>query len=161
MADLVVVAYPDEQTAERARDKLVELQRQHLITLADAAIAVRRTDGKVKIKQVTDLVGTGALSGAFWGTLIGLIFLVPLLGMALGAAAGALSSKAIDIGVNDQFIKEVGETLQPGTSALFLLEVQVTPDRVLEEMKPFGGTIVRSNLSREQEAQLREAFTAV
>lgn len=157
MADLVVIAYPDEYLADQARDKLVELQRQGLIAVADAAIAVRHL-GKVKIKQVTNLTGEGALFGAFWGTLIGLIFLVPLLGTAVGAVAGALSGKLVDIGIDDKFIEEVGKTLRPGMAALFLLVLEVTPDKVIEELKPLGGTILRTNLSQEQEANLREAF---
>lgn len=158
MSHLVVIAYPDEGTAELARDRLAQLQRQNLITLDDAAIAVRRENGKVKIKQLANLTGVGTLSGAFWGTLIGLIFLNPLLGTAVGAAAGALSGKAMDIGVDDQFIKEVGEALPRGASALFLLVVQATPDKVLAEMKEFGGKIIRTNLTGQQEAELREAF---
>jgi uncharacterized membrane protein len=133
------MAYPDEETADRARSKLIDLQRQHLVTVEDAAIAVRRDDGKVKIKQVADLTGSGAVWGALWGTLIGLIFLVPLLGTLVGAAAGALSGKLVDIGVDDQFIKDVGEQLTPGTAALFLLVLQATPDRVIEQMKEFSG----------------------
>lgn len=151
---------PAEETAEQARNKLIELQQQNLITLADAAVAIRGADGKVKVKQVNNLVGAGALSGAFWGTLLGFIFLVPLVGMAAGAAAGALSGKAMDIGVDDRFIKNVGDKLVPGTSALFVLSIQSTPDRVINEMKVFGGEIIETNLSQEQEDRLREAFSA-
>lgn len=160
MSQMVVVAYPDEATAVQAREKLVELQRQKLITLEDAAVAVRGMNGKVKIKQAVNLAGAGAMSGAFWGMLIGLIFLVPGLGLLVGAASGALSGKMMDLGIDDAFIKETSEAVQPGTAALFLLVREATTDRVLAEMKQFGGTIIKTNLSQEQEDNLRAAFSA-
>ncbi|MQA00360.1 MAG: DUF1269 domain-containing protein [Dehalococcoidia bacterium] len=98
--------------------------------------------------QIASLTGAGALSGAFWGTLIGLIFMVPVLGLAVGAISGALSGKAMDLGVDDRFIKDVGDAMVPGTSALFLLVVQATPDKVIAEMKEFGGNIVQTNLTQ-------------
>ena len=100
---------------------MIGMQKEHLVALEDAAIAVRKQDGKVKINQAVNLVKGGAFGGAFWGFLIGLIFFVPFLGAAVGAATGALSGKFSDLGVDDKFIKEVGDTLQPGNSALFLL----------------------------------------
>jgi uncharacterized membrane protein len=160
MSHLVVVAYPDEATAERARDRLVQLQRQKLLRLTDAAIAVRRADGKVRIAQVTGLSDVGAVSGAFWGWLIGIVFLAPALGLALGAATGALLGRAVDVGVDDRFIRECGEALPAGTSALFVLATHVEPDRVTAEMKEFGGRIIQTTLSPEQEKRLREAFAA-
>lgn len=107
--------------------------------------------------QIASLTGAGALSGAFWGTLIGLIFMVPVLGLAVGAISGALSGKAMDLGVDDRFIKDVGDAMVPGTSALFLLVVQATPDKVIAEMKEFGGNIVQTNLTQAREDALREA----
>jgi uncharacterized membrane protein len=157
---LVVVAYPGEQVAEQARDRLLQLQKQALIGLDDAVVVVRRADGKVKIKQSISLAGSGALSGAFWGMLIGLIFLMPGVGAVVGAAAGALSGKMVDLGIDDRFIKDVGAALPPGSSALFLLIHRVTPDKVIAEMKEFGGTIVQTNLAEDEEAALQEAFAA-
>jgi uncharacterized membrane protein len=157
---MVVIAYPDEETADKARNKIVELQRQRLLTLQDAVVAVRRADGKVKVDQAADLTGPSALSGAFWGMLIGWIFLVPLLGAALGAAAGALSGRMANIGVDRVFIKEVGDSMPMGSSALFLLMRDVQPDRVIDEMNDFGGKIIKTNLSKADEELLREEFVA-
>ena len=158
MSDLVVVAFDDDTTAFKVRDTMARMQKEHLVALEDAAIAVRRQDGKVKIHQAVSLVGGGAFGGAFWGFLIGLIFFVPFFGAAIGAAAGALTGKFSDIGVDDKFIKQVGETLQPGNSAIFLLFRDATYDKVLEELEPFRGTVVKTSLSNDQEAKLKEAF---
>jgi uncharacterized membrane protein len=155
-----VVAYDGEETAERARGRLFELQRQALIGLDDVVVVVRRQGGKVKIKQAINLTSTGALSGAFWGMLVGFIFLAPGLGALVGATAGALSGRATDLGIDDRFIKDVGEAIPPGSSALFLLFHQATPDKVLAEMKEFGGRVLQTNLSEDDEAELREAFEA-
>ncbi len=161
MSELVVLAFPHEHEAEQMRDRLAELQRQHLITLADAAVVRRDMDGKVKVKQATNLSGAGALGGGFWGMLIGLLFFAPWLGLAVGAVTGALIGKFTDVGVDDKFIKEVGQTIQPGNSALFLLVAQVTPDRVLDELKGFAGAkVIKTSLSKEQEQRLRDAFGA-
>jgi len=160
MRSLVVLAFGDEDTAAEVRDELFEMQKQELITLEDAAVVVRRDDGKVKVKQAQSLVGAGALGGAFWGMLIGLIFLAPVLGMAVGAVTGALGGKYTDIGIDDDFIKEVGDTVEPGTSALFLMVTQVQRDRVVEELKQYDPELLQTNLSTEEEEKLREAFAA-
>lgn len=160
MADLVVIAYPDEATAEAARAKLVELQKQYLIELGDAAIAVRRPDGTVKLNQLVNTTAAGAAGGAMWGTLIGLLFLNPLLGAAAGAGAGALSGYLTDVGIDDKFMKSTAEALTPGQAALCVLVRKVTADKVLPEMAHFGGTVLRTNLSAEQEAKLRDALKA-
>jgi len=159
MSDLVVLAFDTETGAEQLRDDLIQLQKEHLIGLEDAAVAVRHQDGKVKIKQVTSLAGSGALGGAFWGMLIGLIFFVPVFGLLVGAAAGALVGKSQDIGVDDKFIKEVGNTLQPGNSALFLLVNKVVPDKVQETLKKYKNVkVLKTSLSKEQEEKLQHAF---
>lgn len=160
MSDLIVLAFDNENGAVEMRDKLASLQKQHLIELADAAVVVRRQDGKVKVKQAVSLVGAGALGGAFWGMLIGIIFWMPWLGLAVGAAAGALGGKFSDIGVDDKFIKEVGNTIEPGHSALFLLVVSATEDKVMEELKDFQATVIQTSLSKEAEAKLRDHFAA-
>jgi uncharacterized membrane protein len=157
---MVVVAYDEEGTAEKARTKLIELQKQELISLSDAVVVVRGQDGKAKIHQAINLPGAKALSGAFWGALIGMIFLMPLFGAALGAASGAMSGKMMDLGLDDRFIKEAGNAITPGSSALFLLIHKVTPDRVIAEMQQFGGTILQSNLTEEEEARLKESFAS-
>jgi uncharacterized membrane protein len=160
MADLVIIAYPDEATAEAARKKLFELQKEYLISLGDAAIAERLADGSVKLHQVMNTTAAGAAGGALWGTLIGLLFLNPLLGAAVGAGAGALSGYLTDIGIDDKFMKQTAEALQPGQAALCVLVRSVTADKVLPEMAQFGGTVLRTNLSSEQESKLREALKA-
>jgi uncharacterized membrane protein len=154
------VAFPNDHEAFEVRDELIRLQKQHVITLEDAAVAIRKADGKVKIKQVNSLTGAGALGGAFWGMLIGLLFFAPWLGLAIGALSGALAGKFSDIGVDDKFIEEVTSTIEPGHSAIFLLVRDATADKVLPELKKFSnGTIIQTSLSDEQEAQLREVFS--
>jgi uncharacterized membrane protein len=160
MADLVVFAFKDETGAEQMRDELVQMQKMQLITLADAAVVVRKQDGKVKVKQAISLVGAGAMGGAFWGMLIGLLFFAPWLGLAIGAASGALAGKLSDTGIDDKFIKEVGETIEPGHSALFLLVQDWTEDKVMDEITKFDATVIQTSLSKEDEAKLRAAFGA-
>lgn len=160
MSDLIVLAFDSEGGAVEVRDKLVGMQKMQIIELADAAVVVRRQDGKVKVKQAVSLVGAGALGGAFWGMLIGLIFWMPWLGMAMGALGGALGGKFTDIGVDDTFIKEVGNTIEPGHSALFLLVVSANREKVAEELGSVKATVLQTSLSKEQEAKLREMFAA-
>jgi uncharacterized membrane protein len=157
---LAVVKFTDETGADAMREELGRLQKEELIKLDDAAVVVRRADGKVKVKQATSLVGAGALGGAFWGMLIGLLFFAPWLGLAVGAASGALAGKMSDVGVDDNFIKQVGAAIQPGQSALFVLVREATTDKVIEALKPYGGEIIHTNLSSEDEAKLKEAFGA-
>jgi uncharacterized membrane protein len=160
MADLIVFAFDTEGGAAEMRDALIKMQKQQLVELEDAAVVVRRQDGKVKVKQVTSLAGAGALGGAFWGMLIGLLFFAPWLGLAVGAVTGALAGSLTDIGVDDKFIKEVGETIEPGHSALFILVRKATPDKVMDELKKYNPTVLQTSLSEEQEAQMRSAFGA-
>src|SRR5215208_7853504 len=117
MSDLVAIAYKDLDTARQVVGNLGHAQKQHLIALEDAVIVERQADGKVKLHQPS-LAGAGAAGGALWGGLIGLIFLVPLFGMAIGAAAGAAGGKASDYGVDDNFMKDLGANLQPGSAAV-------------------------------------------
>lgn len=162
MADLVVLAFDNEGGAGELRDRLLKRQEQRLIPLADAAVVVRRQDGTVKVKQLHNLVGAGAVGGAFWGLLIGLVFWAPWLGLAAGAAVGALHHKFTDIGVDQDFIKQVSETIEPGHSALFLLftgsiSIEEELARVLETA---DATVLQTSLSQEDEAKLRELFGA-
>lgn len=159
MSDLIAIAYDDEYKAEQVRLDLVKMQKEHLIELEDAAVVVKDKDGKVKLKQAVNLTAAGAVSGSFWGLLIGTLFFSPLAGLALGAAGGALSGALSDIGVDDNFMKELGETLTPSTSALFVLVRKVTPDKVLEEIAPYGGKVLRTSLTKDEEAQLQEVLT--
>ncbi|PSF37912.1 hypothetical protein C7H19_08005 [Aphanothece hegewaldii CCALA 016] len=156
MSDLIAIAYEDQYKAEEVRLTLAKLQKEHLIALEDAAVVVKDAEGKVKLKQAVNLTAAGATSGGFWGLLIGTLFFMPLLGAAVGAASGAIGGALSDIGVDDQFMKDLGETLQPGTSALFVLVTKVTPDKVLEEVAPYGGKVLRTSLTKDQEAELQE-----
>lgn len=158
MSNLVVLSFKSEDEAPAFLDKVAELQKQQLIHIDDAATAIRHENGKVKVKQANSLVGAGALGGAFWGMLFGLLFFVPFLGVAIGAATGALFGKASDYGINDDFIKKVSDSITPGTSAAFLLVSDAKMDKVVEALKPYGGEIIHTSLSNEQELQLKEAF---
>ncbi len=159
MTSITVWKFNSPTGAGEALDKLVALQKQQIIQVIDAAV-VEWPEGKSKPKtrQAVNLAGAGAMSGAFWGMLFGLIFFVPLFGMAVGAAMGALTGLFSDYGINDDFIKSVRAEVEEGTSALFLLTGDVTIDKVGEELKGQMGTLLRSNLSNEQEARLRERF---
>ena len=159
MSDLIAVGFKDEFRADQVLLDLAKLQREHLIDLEDAAVVVRNQKGKVKIKQSQELVTSGTLSGGLWGLLFGFIFFNPLLGWVAGSAAGALSGAVTDIGIDDNFIKEIGNALEPGTSAIFVLVRQVTPDKVLEEISQFEGKVLRTSLSKADEAKLQEALT--
>ena len=159
MSDLIAIAYDDEFKAEEVRLTLAKLQKEYLIELEDAAIVVKDEEGQVQLKQAVNLTAAGAVSGGFWGLLIGTLFLAPLVGMAAGAASGALGGALSDIGVDDDFMKELGETLQPGTSALFILVSKVTPDKVLEEVAPYGGKVLRTSLTKDKEAELQAVLS--
>ncbi|GGM59295.1 DUF1269 domain-containing protein [Dactylosporangium sucinum] len=162
MTDLVAIGYRDLSTANAARDKIMDLQRQGLITVRDAAVVDVGPDRKIKIHQSTSMAAAGAAGGALWGGLIGLLFLAPFLGMAVGAGAGALAGKATDVGVDDKFMKDLAASLEPGSAAMFLLVDQVTVDKVMSEMAPynFGGRLLHSSLDMEAEQRLRAAIEA-
>jgi uncharacterized membrane protein len=159
MSDLVVLAFDSQDGAQRTLGEIDRLQKLQLITLDDAAVVERNADGKPKVRQAHNLVGAGAFGGAFWGMLIGLLFFMPWLGLAVGAVSGALAGKFTDIGIDDQFIKEVGDRIKPGTSALFLMVRDARGDRLQDELhKIQGATVLRTSLSKESEDRLREAL---
>jgi uncharacterized membrane protein len=158
MSDLVAIAYPDLGTARQVAANLDEAQKAHLITLEDAVIVERQPGGKVKLHQPS-LAGVGAAGGALWGGLIGLIFLVPLFGMAIGAASGAIAGHFSDTGVDDDFMKRLGSELDEGKAALILLIRDVTADKVLPEIK-IPGTVIQTSLSNDDEQALQAALDA-
>jgi len=160
MSTLAVIGYDNEFKAEEVRLTLRKLQKEYLIDLEDAVVAVKDAQGKVKLHQAVNLTAAGAIGGGFWGSLIGLIFLNPLLGAAVGAAAGAASGALSDVGINDNFMKELASHLKPGTSALFVLVRKATPDKVLEELKGSGGKVLKTSLSHDDEAKLQAALDA-
>jgi len=159
MATLTALKFDTPDGAEKMLDKIKQLQKMELLKLQDAAI-VTWPQGKKspKTKQLVNMAGMGAMQGAFWGMLFGLIFFVPFFGLAIGAAMGALSGKMADYGISDDFIKKVREQVTEGTSALFLLTSDAVQDKVLAELKEFKFELVASNLTAEQEEQLKAAF---
>jgi uncharacterized membrane protein len=158
MADLLVIGYPSEAAAEQVRQKLLGMQKEYLIELGDAVVAVKQPDGRVKLNQVFSPVAAGAATGALWGALIGLIVLMPLAGAAIGAASGAVGGKLTDVGINDQFMRDVAATLDSGSAALFLLIRKMTTDKVLAELQGSGGTVLRSSFDETKEDALRAAL---
>jgi uncharacterized membrane protein len=158
MSDLVVISFDDEHTAFEMRAELVKLQKEYLIEMEDVVVVTKNDKGKVKLHQAVNLTAAGAVGGTFWGMLIGMIFLNPLVGAAVGAGAGALSGKLRDIGISDNFMKELAEALRNDTSALFVLVRKVTPDKVLEGLKGFKGKILKTSLTADREEELREVL---
>jgi len=161
MAELVVIAFPNEAQAEAVRQRLLAMQKEYLIELGDAVIAIKDDQGRIKLNQLLNTTAVGAVSGSFWGSLIGLIFLMPLTGAAIGAASGAISGKLTDIGINDKWMKDVAAAIQPETAALFLLIRKLTADKVLEGLKGEGGTVMKTSLDYTKEAALQEALTGM
>ena len=159
MEALTVWKFETVEGAGEALKKLESLSKQQLVTIEDAAIVYWET-GKKKPKthQAQSLTGVGALGGAFWGMLFGLIFFMPFFGMAVGAATGALIGHFTDYGIDDDFIKQVRSEVTEGTSALFLLTGNATVDKVQEAFADTKMTLIRSNLTEEQEAQLLADF---
>jgi len=162
MSEMIAIEYDDVPTANTARQKIIDLQRQGLITLRDVAVVEVNAGGKVKVHQSASTTGAGAATGAMWGGLIGLLFFAPFLGMAIGAGTGALAGKSTDVGVDDMFMKDLASTLQPGSAVLFLLVEEITVDKVVQEMAShqLGGRLLRSSLSRDAEQRLSDAVEA-
>lgn len=154
MSQLVVFVFPTEDGADAMRDALDELHARQVLKLDDAAVVVRTDDGKVRIKQATDLVGMGALGGTIWGALVGLVFLSPWLGMAVGAVAGALAGRFTDIGIDDAFIRQVGQSVGYEQSALFLLIDYWEEPAVVARAAEFSGTLLRTAPSSDGDAPL-------
>jgi len=160
MSSLTVWKFQTPSGADAALDKLQELQAQQLIQVLDAAVVSWEPDRKKpKTRELHDTTKGGALGGGFWGLLFGLIFFVPILGLAIGAATGALIGSLTDVGISDKFIRSVRDKVTPGTSALFLLSSDAVFDRVKDEFKDTDAELISTNLSAEQEAKLREAFS--
>ena len=160
MTDLIVIVYPTEDRAEAIRQKVLNLQKDYLIELSDAVIAVKHDNGGIKLVQLMNTTAVGAVSGGFWGVLIGSISLMPLLGASLGVASGALSGALTDYGINDGFMRELATNLKPENAALFLLIRKMTADKVLDELTGTGGTVLRTSLEHTKEQALRDALAA-
>ncbi len=157
MSDLIVISFEDEQTAFALRAELAKLQQEYLIEMDDAVVVTKDDKGKVKLHQAQNLTTAGAVSGGFWGTLIGMIFLNPLLGAAVGAGAGALSGALTDIGISNDMMKSFAESFQPGCSALFVLVRKATGDKVLAGLSEFTGKgkVLQTSLTKDKEDELK------
>ena len=159
MATLTVWKFDSPTGADQAVGTLESLAKQQLIEVHDAATVSWQPDKKKpKTRQLHNLAGAGALGGMFWGMLFGLLFFVPVLGMAVGAGFGALFAKLEKSGLDKQFQQQVRDMLQPGHSALFLVVEKVTPDKAVEALSKYGGTVLKSSLSKETEAELQDAL---
>jgi len=156
MSELIVIGYDDEETASRVLQELQELQRDYLVDLEDAAIIRRNRQGKVQAITTDQTVALGTVSGMFWGTLIGLLFLAPIAGFAIGGLIGAATGGLGHLGIKEDFKREFADTVQPGTSAIMAIIRRATPDKVIEEIKPYGGKILRTSLSAESEEKLMD-----
>ena len=158
MSTLIVIVYPNELEAEQVRLDFIKMQKEYLVSLEDAVIAVKKPDGKVKLHQMYNLTLGGAMSGGLWGTLIGLIFLNPLLGLVVGAGAGAVAGALSDVGINDDFMKQLASTLTPGSSALFVLVDSAITDKVRDALAGTGGKIIQTSLSTPDQEKLQQAL---
>ena len=161
MSDLIVIGYPNEETAQNAWEELVKLEHDYLVDLEDAAIIRRDQKGKLHITTPAHhAVAWGSFSGLFWGVLIGLLFLfplAPLVGVA-GGIMGAALGAAENLGIKDDFKQRVQDQIQPGTSALLIIVRKATPDKFLEALRPYGGTVLKTSLPRDAEQELMKAL---
>ncbi|MBZ9792366.1 DUF1269 domain-containing protein [Rhizobium sp. 3T7] len=158
MSTLIAIVYPSEAKAEDVRQRLFEMQKEYLIKVGDAVIATKNDSGKIKLNQLVNTTVAGAASGSFWGLLIGVLFLNPLLGVAVGTASGAIGGALTDVGINDAFMKELAANLDPGKAALFVLIQEMTADKVLKEISAFGGVVLKTSLDETKEQVLRDAL---
>lgn len=156
MADLIAIGYPDETTASLAEEEVQRLAADLIIEPDAVAVIVRDKEGKYKVSTSHHAVGGGATWGMFWGLLFGLLFFVPVFGMAVGAGLGALMGKIEKTGVDKQFQEQVRDMLKPGTSALFVVVEKVTPDKAVDALSRYGGTVLKSSLSKDGEAELQK-----
>jgi uncharacterized membrane protein len=160
MSEFLAVTYDGELAAQEVRVKLLKMQKEHLIDLEDAVVAIKKPNGKIKLHQMTNLMASGACGGSFWGALIGLIFFSPLLGAVIGGSVGAVTGALGDVGIDDKFMKALSGQMQPNSSTLFVLIRSITPDKVLEEVQPFGGKLLQTSLSHKDEGKLQSALDA-
>src|SRR4051812_32635851 len=158
MATLVAIGYPDETTATAASLEAGRLAKDLIIQPDAIAVIIRDREGKFHVTTNHHAVGGGATWGMFWGLLFGMLFFVPFLGMAVGAGLGALTGKLAKGAINKEFQQRIQDELQPGTSALLMVVEAVTPDKAVEAMSKYGGTVLKSSLSKETEEELQEAL---
>jgi len=158
MSTLIAIGYPDETTAVAAGEEAQRLAKDLIIEPDAIAVISRDKEGRYHVTTNHHAVGVGATWGMFWGLLFGMLFFIPFLGMAVGAGLGALMGKVTKTGIEKEFQDQVREMLQPGTSALFLVVEKATPDKAVEAMSRYGGTVLKSSLSKDAEKELQEAL---
>ena len=158
MADLIAIGYPDETTATAAADEARRLARDLIIQPDAIAVIIRDKDGSYRVQTNHHMVGAGATWGMFWGFLFGLLFFIPVFGMAIGAGMVALMGKLTKTSIDKQFQEQVRDMIKPGTSALFLMLEKVTPDKAVEAMSKYGGTVLKTSLSKDDEKELQDAL---
>ena len=156
MSELIIIGYDDKATAEKAYDQVLVLQKDFVVSLNGLAVVTVDEDGKKHVDTPSKIVGVSAASGALWGALLGILFLVPGIGLLIGGALGALFGKLSKSGVNDEFKSRVEGMLQPGKAAVVLMASKITDDKFAEAMKPYGGTVLQTSLSDEDEKELAE-----
>lgn len=161
MSELIVIAFDDEATGFELRAELVRMQRDYLIEMEDAVVVTRPSEDDITLHQAVNLTAAGALGGGFWGTLVGLVFLNPLIGAAVGAASGALAGRLTDVGINDDFMRDTARALPPGGSAVFVLLRKMTADKMLNRLQAFHhrGRVLQTSLSQQDEDRLRDALS--
>jgi uncharacterized membrane protein len=159
MSALIAIGYPDENTAEEAAAEAMRLA-DDLVIQPDAIAAIRRDkEGKFHVTTNHHPVAGNVTWGMLWGFLFGLLFFIPLFGLAVGAGLGAIMGLVEKTGIDQEFQARVRDMLQPGTSALFIIAEDVTLDRVIEALSKYGGTVLKTSLSRDAERQLQEALS--
>lgn len=156
--ELIAVAFPSEDAAQTVRDELLELQRLDLVDLEHSAVVIKDEHGRVRLRELRHEALATTARGSVWGLLLGTLFAAPIVGAAVGATVGALSGALSDLGIDDAFMRELGTTLAPRTSALFLLVHDADPNKVVEAMQPYGGRVLRTSLKTSDEAKLRFAL---
>ena len=156
MSKLIAIVYPDMNRAEEAFQTLKQLQKEYIVDLEDAAYVTKDANNKVKLHQTMSTTGQGAAAGALWGGLIGLLFLAPVAGAAVGAGIGAMAGKASDYGIDDNFIKDLGKQMKPESSAIFMLGESQAPDKVKDALGKYGGTIVVTSLPKDVQVKLQK-----
>ncbi len=160
MQTLIAITYPTEAQAQSVLDTLRNLQRDYLANVEDACIVTRDASGETKLHQTFSTTAAGATGGAFWGAIIGTLFLNPLLGLVVGGAAGALGGAATDYGIADDFIRDLAKGITPGSSALFILLRDATLDKVEAELASHGGTLLYTNLPKDAEARFADELAS-
>lgn len=160
MAELLVIGYPDVETAEKSLATIQQLEKDLIIQTGGAAVVKKTEDGKVEMVTKTGATSAGAAMGGFWGMLFGLIFLIPVGGLIIGGIMGAMMGTISGWGVKDEFRKRAADVLKPGTAAVVVFVSKVTPDKAMAALAPLGGELLRTSLSEDAEKEIQHALDA-